>query len=300
MDALKPALVIAAHGSKVPGWARAVQDFVRDVSETPGIADVYSVVGVGYLEDTTPSVADACEAYLKAGAPEVIVVPLFLTASTHQSEDLPAILGLPGPAPHVRRRLTAEGIRVLQQGLPIRLAPLGDVAEILFRNAYRRVALHAPTVDSPAERKRSAVVLVAYGSTIHHEQWETLIHDIRLRILGAGFGGVAHAYVGAIVQMSGEPTAQAILHAAEQAGVDRVYVVPLLLGVSELQSGPIADACKATADKLHKQQVELYYAKDAVLPDGDLAARVGHRALEALGIMPQMVLGRRTSPAGQA
>ncbi|MCC6625192.1 MAG: hypothetical protein IT385_28350 [Deltaproteobacteria bacterium] len=293
MSTLKPALVVAAHGSKVPGWARPVQDFVRDVSETPGIADVFSVVGAGYLEDTTPSLADACEAYLKAGAPEVVVVPLFLTASTHQSEDVPGILGLPGPLPHVRRRLVAEGVRVLPPGLPIKLAPLGEVGEILYRNASRRVALHTPTIEEARGRSGTAIVLVAYGSTIHHEQWESLMHDVRLRLLTAGFGGVAHAYVGHVAQLSHEPTAKAILHAAEQAGVKRVFVVPLLLAVSELQTGPIAQACKETADALHKRGIALFYAQDAILPDGDLAARAGFRALEAMGIMPPIGLGRR-------
>ena len=83
-------------------------------------------------------------------------------------------LGTPGPPPHIRRRLTAEGKRVLPQGLPIRLAPLGDVAEIMFRNVCRRVMLHAPTVPDEALNASSAVVLVGYGSSIHHEHWEKL------------------------------------------------------------------------------------------------------------------------------
>lgn len=298
MDALKPALVIAAHGSQAPGWARSVQEFVRDVAESPGVSDVFAVVGAGYLEATTPSIADACEAYLRAGASSIVVAPLFLTASSHQAEDVPAVLGLPGP-PHVRRRLTAEGVRCLPPGLPIQLAPIGDIGELLFRNVCRRVALHAPTIESRGERTKSAVVLVAYGSAIHHEQWESLMHDVRLRLLGAGFGGVAHAYVGHVVQMSHAPTAAAILGASEQAGVERVFVIPLLLAGSDLQKGPIANACRETAERLHRDGVALYYAEDAVLPDGDLAARVGMRALQVLGIMAPAGLGKR-SKAGLA
>jgi len=294
MDALKPALVIAAHGSQSPGWARSVQDFVRDVAESPGISDVFAVVGAGYLESTAPSIADACQAYLEAGASSIVVAPLFLTASSHQAEDVPAVLGLPGPAPHVRRRLVAEGVRVLPPGLPIKLARLGELADILSKNVCRRVALHAPSIDDGRDRRRSAVVLVAYGSTLHHDQWEALMHDVRQRLLHLGFGGVAHSYVGHVVQMSHEPTAQAIVAAAEQAGVQRVFVIPLLLAGSELQKGPISNACKATGERLHQAGIELYYAEDAILPDGDLAARVAMRALEALGVMAPAGLGKRS------
>jgi len=277
-----PALVIAAHGSKSAGWADAVHALVRDVRESPGVGDVFSTVSAGFLEESEPTLADAVGDALKAGASEAIVVPLFLTASMHQSEDVPAILGLSVPT-HIRRRVVAEGHPVLPPGLPVRLVPLGEVAAILHRNAVRRTSLES---RDPA---REAIVLVAYGSTIYHDEWEQLMHDVRLRLLQDGWCGVAHAYCGHVVQLSPEPTFKAILHAAQQAGVRRVHVVPLLMAVSELQTGPIAVACQAALPKLAKEQVQLRYAADAILPDGDLAARIAFVALQALGIVAPML-----------
>jgi len=282
MEPLRPALVIAAHGSRSVGWADAIQELVRHVSESPGVREMFSTVTAGYLEESLPALADAVEVPLRAGASEAIVVPLFLTASMHQTEDVPAILGLPGPT-HITRRLVAEGHRVLPPGLPVRPVSPGEVAGILHKNVVRRMALE---VRDPS---REAVVLVGYGSSIYYEEWEKLMHDIRLRLLQDGYGGVAHAYVGHVAQLSPEPTLKAIMHASQQAGVKRVHVIPLLMAVSELQTGPIAVACQAAQPKLAKAHILLRYTTDAILPDGDLAARIAFVALEALGVVAPML-----------
>jgi len=290
MEPLKPALVIAAHGSKAKGWAEAVLELVQHVSESPGVRELYSTVTAGFLEESKPSLADAVESSLKSGAAEAIVVPLFLTASAHQREDVPGILGLESP-PHIRKRLVAEGHRVLQTGLPVRLVSLGDVPEILHKNVLRRMALE---VQHPS---REAVVLVGYGSTIYFEEWEKLMHDVRMRLLHDGYAGVAHGYCGHVAQLSPEPTFKAIMHASQQAGVKRVHVMPLLMAVSELQTGPIAVACQAAFPKLAKAHIQLRYTADAILPDGDLAARIAFLALEALGVVAPM-LGTFGGPGG--
>ncbi|HRE91458.1 MAG TPA: CbiX/SirB N-terminal domain-containing protein, partial [Myxococcota bacterium] len=279
-----PALVIAAHGSKSPAWVQAVEDFAEEVARSPGVAEVFASVATGYLESASPGLAEAVERAL-ASSPEVVVVPLFLTASTHQAEDVPGVLGLPTVPSHVRRRLVGEGVRVLRPGLPITLQPIGDVAEILHKNVLRRTALEV------RDRSHEAVVLVAYGSSVHHDQWENLIHDVRLRLLTDGFGGISHAYCGHVVQLSPEPTYKAILAASQQAGVRKVHVVPLLMGPSDLQTGPITVACQAAHPKLAKQHVQLRYQVDAILPDGDLAARVAFYALAARGVTASALQG---------
>lgn len=281
----QPALVIAAHGSKNTGWVQAVSDLVAIVASSPGIGEVYGSVSAGYLENANPTLADAVQTPLTLGASEVVVIPLFLTASTHQAEDVPGILGVPGLAPHIRRRLIAEGVRVLPPNLPIRIQSLGDVGEILHKNVLRRLSLEV------RDRSHEAVVLVGYGSTIHHDQWEALMHEIRVRLLRDGFGGISHSYCGHVVQLSPEPTFKAIIEASLQAGVRRVHVIPLLMAVSELQTGPIATACVAGHPKLQKHHVQLRYAIDAILPDGDLAARVAFCALAARGVTAGVLQG---------
>ena len=274
----RPALLIAAHGSKVQGWAHAVEAFAADVSASPGVSAGFSVVQAAYLEHCLPLIPEAVRTLLSSGCREVVVVPLFLSVARHAAEDVPGLLGLP-VADHIRRRLLAEGKRPLAQGLPLRLVPLGDVQDLIFRNVVRRVSLQS---TGPAHE---AVVLCAYGSTIHHGQWEALMHALRTRLMRHGFGYAAHAYVGHIVGLSPQPTADAIQESAKMAGIRRVHVVPLLMSKSHLQTQTIAAAVR---DSERRVRAKLLYSGDAILPDGDLAAHVGFTALRALGVFPSM------------
>jgi sirohydrochlorin ferrochelatase len=294
MNALPPALVVVGHGSRSPEWISAFKSFVDEIGRTPGLKDVYASVTPAYLESAAPGLADAVLAQLALGVAEVVVVPVFLTASSHLTEDIPGILGVPGTSRHIVRRLMGEGVPVLPEGLPIRVASLGDVREVLFRNVSRRLALES------RDRRHEGVVLVAYGSTIHHDRWETLLHGLRADLLGAGWAATQHAYCGHVVQLSPDPTRDAIVSVASEAGVRRVHVKPLLLARSALQTGPIAAGVAAAAELLQRRAVEVIHDGDAILPDGDLAARAGHAALHALGITPPLGGRRLGKPAGDA
>jgi len=281
MGISRPALVIAAHGSRSEGWSEAVADFALDVAASPGVSDAFSLVQAAFLENALPRIPDAARMALSSGCPSVYVVPLFLTVSTHAGEDVPGLLGLPAP-PHIRRRLVGEGHTPLVPGLPIRLVPLGDIESLLFKNVLRRTSLNC------RDRSHEAVVLCAYGSTIYHAEWERLLHALRTRLMRDGFGYACHAYVGHIVGLSPAPTAQAITDAARMAGIRRVHVVPLLMSVSSLQQQTIAAAVRDVG----RGKIQVIYEEDAILPDGDLAAHVGYRALEALGVFPTIGEGR--------
>ena len=278
MSTQRPALVIAAHGSTAEGWAEAVRDFARDVAESPGVADAFVAVEAAFIEHCTPRLPDAVRLALSAGCPEVLVVPLFLSVSAHVDEDVPGLLGLP-VAEHVRRRLVAEGQRPLGAGLPLRVVPLGSLEEVLFRNVMRRTTLAMRTMS------REAVVLCAYGSALHHEAWEGLMHGLRTRLMRAGFGYASHLFVGHSVGEAPEAAVQAILEAGRMASIVRVHVIPLLLAVSSLQTLTLA---AAVSDAERRGRIQVHYAADAILPDGDLAVQVGLRALEALGLFPMI------------
>ena len=275
--------MIAAHGSKTPGWNAAVDDFVRDVAATPGIGDAFATVQAAYIEGSGPSLPDVVRLNLSSGCPEVVVIPLFLTVSTHVSEDVPGLLGLP-VGQHVRRRLIAEGYSPHAPGLPVRLVSPGKLEDLLLKNVLRRTSLLSQ------DKRHEAIVLCAYGSAIHHEAWEALLHALRTRLMQAGYGHATHAYVGHVVGMSPAPTAQAIVDSSRTAGVRRVMVVPLLVSVAALQEQIIAGA---VADAERRVRMPVLYEADAILPDGDLAAHLGFVALQALGIFP-MIGERRT------
>ena len=204
-----------------------------------------------------------------------MVAPLLLTMSTHLQEDLPGLLGLDVPE-HVRRRLQGEGQQPLAPGLPVTLLSLGPLDQILASNVTRRLSLRCEA--GPSE----GIVLCAYGSTLHHGRWKTLLNQTRKLLVDRGFGAIEHAFVGHVVSKSPEPTRQAIVRVAKVAGTKRVHVVPLLLGVTKLQTEVIASACETARAEI--AGVSVAFEPDAVLPDGDLAARIAGTALRELGV----------------
>ncbi len=275
MQAQRPALLIAAHGSNAAGWLDRVREFAGHVAESPGVDAAFSTVDVACLEAVPPSIPDAVRGLLDSGAPRVLVAPLFLTASTHLSEDLPGLLGLP-VAEHVLRRLTAEGQQPLAPGLPVTLLDLGPTDRMLAANVERRLSLRS---EDPSEE---AVVLCAYGSAVHYELWEALLGAVRAHVMRHGYAYACHAYVGHVVSHSPAPTLQAIRKAAHMAGIRRVHVVPLLLSTGAIQTTVIAAASRTAEASVGPGRI--LYEPDAILPDGDLAAHVASVALRELGI----------------
>ena len=84
----KRALVIVAHGSR----REASNDEVRQLAENIAIkvGDRFMQVESAFLELAEPSIPDGIEKCIQAGAEEVIVLPYFLSAGRHVSQDIPA------------------------------------------------------------------------------------------------------------------------------------------------------------------------------------------------------------------
>ncbi len=81
------ALVLVAHGSR----REASNAEVRAMAGRLGrLAGERLAVSAGFLELAEPSIPEAIEAAIAAGAREVRVLPWFLSAGRHVSEDIPA------------------------------------------------------------------------------------------------------------------------------------------------------------------------------------------------------------------
>ncbi len=274
--------MVVAHGSRAPGWAERVREFVGHVAESPGVLPVFSAVEATFLEAVPPPVPQTVSRHLAGGATSVVVAPLFLTASTHRAEDLPALLGKPSP-PHVVQRLRGEGQVPLQPGRAVDILDLGPIDELLARNVERRLELRSK------QRAEEGIVLCAYGSTVYNERWDALMTRVRTHLLKSGFGYVTHAYVGHVVGMSVEPTRAAVTRVARMAGIRRVHVAPLLLGPSRLQADVIGAACTMVNEA--DPSIKILYEHDAILPDGDLAAHIARKALQHIGVFPTVDRG---------
>jgi len=85
---MQKSLLLIAHGSR----REASNEEVRTLSERLRVAaDAnFHEIGCAFLELAEPSIPDGIEALIGNGAEQVIVLPYFLAAGRHITEDIPA------------------------------------------------------------------------------------------------------------------------------------------------------------------------------------------------------------------
>lgn len=110
----RTALLLVAHGSRREASNREVARVTGRLRKQA--AGRYQAVACAFLELAEPSIPAGIESCIAAGADRVIVLPYFLSAGRHVSEDIPGLVASSQAAhPEVRIRLaphlgSAEGI----------------------------------------------------------------------------------------------------------------------------------------------------------------------------------------------
>ncbi len=82
------ALLIVAHGSRREASNEEVRRLCKQVQEKA--AETLGMVRPGFLELAEPSIPAGIQACIEEGAQQVTVLPYFLSAGRHVSEDIPA------------------------------------------------------------------------------------------------------------------------------------------------------------------------------------------------------------------
>ena len=82
------ALLVVAHGSRRQASNDEVREMTKRLAERAG--GEFGDIRCAFLELAEPSIPDGIGQCVDAGANEVIVLPYFLSAGRHVSEDIPA------------------------------------------------------------------------------------------------------------------------------------------------------------------------------------------------------------------
>lgn len=83
------ALLLIAHGSRKTSSNQEVAQLTVKLKQH---TSEFELINYGFLELTRPKVPDAVAELVAAGATEVTMLPYFLAAGMHVSEDLPGLL----------------------------------------------------------------------------------------------------------------------------------------------------------------------------------------------------------------
>ncbi len=128
-------LLIVAHGSR----REESNDEVRALARRIDALDngVFDSTRAAFLELAEPSIPEGIQACIDAGAREILVLPYFLSAGRHVSQDIPAAVA-------VKQRQHPD--------IPIRLTPwLGSAAGIAGLVLETALAVHEATPGKKME-----------------------------------------------------------------------------------------------------------------------------------------------------
>ncbi len=252
----KIGVLLVNHGSVAESWRNMLLDVETQVKEEVLKNPKISKITTAFMEYTEPSIATRLKEFDEEGFDEVVLIPIFLTVSSHYSHDIPVICGLQAD-PKIQETLKKEKIEVYKANARVTITPPLDYTTILKKNVERRV--NALSKDAENE----AVLLVAYGDADYNQQWEKMVDEIGKYLkIKTGHESIAYAWCGHLVGYSTDPTLNGIqkLHELE----DNVIVIPVLVANDPyFQKDIIQKACDMAEGKV-------LYKQDAILPDPNI------------------------------
>jgi len=203
-QAVTSGIVVAGHGSRDPDAVREFEALVELVrARAPG-----EIVTHGYLEFSSPTIAEAVAANLASGARQVAVVPGVLLAARHAKNDMPAEMqGLARDHPDIDFHF----------GAPLNLHPQ------LLQLAQERIVAAEATSPNTVRRADTCLVLVGRGTTDPDANGE-VAKLARMLEEGMGFGAAHVCYSG-----TARPLVADGLRAVARMGYARMVVLPFFL-----------------------------------------------------------------------
>jgi sirohydrochlorin ferrochelatase len=85
-------LLVIAHGSRRQASNDEVRQLTSRIADKAG--EQFDIVESAFLELAEPSIPDGIKKCVEKGAKEIIVLPYFLSAGRHVSEDIPGEVDL--------------------------------------------------------------------------------------------------------------------------------------------------------------------------------------------------------------
>ncbi|MEI6866514.1 CbiX/SirB N-terminal domain-containing protein [Flavicella sp.] len=253
----KIGVLLVNHGSVAKSWRNMLLDVEDQVKEEILSNPKIDKVTTAFMEYTEPSIATRMKEFDAEGFDEVIVVPIFLTVSSHYSHDIPVILGVSSDPKSKDYMIGKEKIEVYKAKARVIITPPLDYSTILKKNVERRVK----ALSKDAENE--GVLLVAYGDAQYNQQWEEMVDDIGKYLkIKTGHESIAYSWCGHLVGYSIDPTVEGIEQLMELE--DNVIVIPILVG-----NDPYFQE-KIIQKAVDQVSGNVLYIQDAILPDANL------------------------------
>lgn len=249
-------IILVNHGSRSATWRSALWDLEFKVKEDLLRLPDVTLVKTAFMEYTEPSLASQLKACDSAGVSDVIIVPVFLTVSTHSFEDIPTIAGLKEDRQSLEN-LKIENIEIYKVKARCHITPLLDFTAVMKENVLRRSK--ALSVDAASE----GLTLIGYGDATYNKEWSALFENIAQYVNKmTGIDTYSYGWCGHLVHYNPDSTTAAIERVLSLK--QKSIVIPVLLAHDEQFQ------IKIIGDGIHKiknHTDKVVYKPDAILPD---------------------------------
>jgi sirohydrochlorin ferrochelatase len=265
----KVGVLLVNHGSRSAAWRASLLQVDRDTREPLLRSGRIQSVKTAFMEYSEPSIATRMREFDAEGFTDVIVLPLFLTVSSHTFDDIPTILGRKAD-PHSLEALRLEGIARYTPRARTHFGPRLDFGVLVRENVLRRAR------KLSRDPSREGLVLIAYGDESYDAQWSALLEKTAAKVMAeTGITAFSYGWAGHVARYDPAHTTRAVEQVLQQR--PRALVVPVFVAFDEMfQGGVIRKGIERVAD--HERRVS--YVPDAILPDPEVDAWVVKAASE--------------------
>jgi cobalamin biosynthesis Co2+ chelatase CbiK len=252
----KTGVLLVNHGSRSDTWRSALLELEKNVKDSILHDGTISGIKTAFMEYNEPSIATRLKEFDKEDYTDVVIVPVFLTVSTHSFDDIPTLIGQKDD-PKSIELFKIEKMERYTPKANVKIAPLLDFTDILKKNVLRRFN------ELSKNKKEEGLVLIAYGDKTYNAEWSKLMQDVgeyvkqNTGITQYGFGWCGH-----IAHYSPDSTTFAVSAMLQQKKT--AVVIPILVAFDETFQLKIIGG---GIDKIAQSKEKVLYRPDAILPD---------------------------------
>jgi len=255
----KIGVLLVNHGSRSATWRQALLNLEANVTDS--LLKHGSIQGTktAFMEYNEPSIATRLREFDAEGYTDVIIVPVFLTVSSHSFDDIPTIIGQKED-PQSLEVLKVEKIERYKPRAATHLTPLLDFSGMLKENVLRRAARLS---TDPANE---GLVMIAYGDATYMKEWSALLDEVGTHVKQqSGIDAYSFGWCGHVAHYNPDSTTVAINRVLTKK--NKALVVPVLVAHDELfQVKIIGDGIAKTGAR----QKDVAYIADSILPDKNI------------------------------
>jgi hypothetical protein len=252
----KIGVLLVNHGSRSETWRNSLLDLEKRVKDSILNNTAVEETKTAFMEYTEPSIATRLKEFDAEGYTDVIIVPIFLTVSSHSFDDIPTIIGAKED-PQSLETLKVDNIERYTPKAQTHITPLLDFSDILKKNILRRTLAIS---DAPA---KEGLVLIAYGDATYSKEWTALLNDVGEYVKSnSGIGSHSYGWCGHVAHYNPDSTTVAINRVLKNK--ETALVVPVLVAHDEMFQVKIIGDGIANI-KNSKEKVK--YKADSILPD---------------------------------